>query len=187
VENDGNDIAAIEAAFNVDFAGTAASGTYQPLPADHLIWGSSIQPKLIQAVVSAQFSVDEESAVTVTNGTLPALNARCPAGIRETWVSSFLTDNESAGEDYGNAQCATVYARLNPNGSLLLTDYSNPAQSTTFGAIGSPSIFGEDGTFAFRDLAIKLTDQTALDEMEHVIREDEAPTCSQIYPVLGGC
>ncbi len=140
VENDPNDIAAIQATFNTDYASTT-DYNYQPGAGDDLIWSpTTAQADLLGIINSAQSTLLVENEEMSASNIVTALENACKRGVT-THIA--MTDTGSYHANFSALTAAGCGVHLFADNSTtlyihakaILADYGLPAANAYMGSI----------------------------------------------------
>jgi cardiolipin synthase len=194
VENDPEDIAAFEAAFNMDYAaGTTAAGVvgasdfdYQPglgevavLPQGDLIWApTNAQTDMLAIINNAKATILVEAEEMDAPNITDALSTACQNGIQ---VHIVMTDDQvDYGPDLAQLAAAGCGLYLYPNegeysglafyvhAKATIADYGLPTQVAYMGSIN----YDVPSMTENRELGMYVTDEPSIDLLYNTISSD---------------
>jgi phosphatidylserine/phosphatidylglycerophosphate/cardiolipin synthase-like enzyme len=191
VENDPNDIAAIQATFNADYAaGTPSSGTagasdfsYLPGSGDGLIWSpTSAQAALIGIINNATSTLLVENEEMSASNIVTALANACTRGVT---VHIAMTDDGSYHTNYHTLTAAGCGVHLYADNSTtlyihakaILADYGTSGVNAYMGSIN----FSTASMVENRELGLYITDAASQQAIYNAITSDYAGAPASTY------
>ena len=169
LENDTNDIAAIEATFDADFADSAIT----PANGDDLAWTTNSQSAILNVINSAQHSLlvenEEMSDTIVINALLNAAGRGVLVQVAMTNMGNdYATEfNQLVAAGVGVATYAST-APLYIHAKVILADYGRPGAQVF---IGSEN-FSSASLTKNRELGLTLSDPAILESIEASLTSD---------------
>lgn len=184
LENDANDIAAMQATFNADFAaGTTASGTsgasdfsYTPAPGDHLIWSpTTAQTAMVNLIANAKKTllIENEELATSATAVLTALETACKNGVQ---VQIAMVNNTSYATGFTAVTNAGCSVHTYPNttsgfyihAKAVIADYGLPTQNAYMGSIN----YSNASMNSNRELGMYVTDADIITSIHDTMLAD---------------
>jgi phosphatidylserine/phosphatidylglycerophosphate/cardiolipin synthase-like enzyme len=175
VDNDPNDVAAVEATFNADYGSTTDVNFPAPTGTD-LVWSPSSKARILSIINAAQHSLQIETEVVPDDDIIGALEADCSRGIRVQMLIGNLSSNPNPDLDGFQSVCNGLYASYKPTHANFIladyTDYGNYGNYIQASWIGSANLTDQSLT-QNRELGISLTDQGTLDSLDLIFTTDQ--------------
>ena len=173
IENDANDIAAIESTFNKDFAHSSVT----PPVGDDLVWSpTNSQTSLLNIINSAKYSLLVENEEMSDSAVVTALSNACKKGVSVN-IAMVNDDNDYASEfnTLTNAGCnVSTYPDTSTgfyiHAKAILADYG---KSTAVAFVGSEN-FSSASLTENRELGLTTTDSGVMQQLETTISNDYA-------------
>jgi len=139
VKNDPSDVAAAEAAFDLDYSNSTPSG-YLPAPGNDLLWTPDTQDSLLGVISNAQYGVLIEAESITSPAIVNQLLHDCQGAAIDVFI--ILGPNYgSTPIDQFRTNCpGTVYLSSTVHGTLVLVDQLNPNVVSGIAFIGSMSL-----------------------------------------------
>ena len=184
VENDANDIAAIEATFNQDYAaGTPSGGTqgasdfnYQPGAGDGLIWSpTTAQADMLALINNATTTIILENEEMSASNIVSALESACKRGVT---VHIAMVANSSYNTNFTGLKAAGCGVNLYPNttngfyvhAKAVVADYGLSTQAVYMGSIN----YSNASMTENRELGIYITDPASVQMLYTTMSADYA-------------
>jgi phosphatidylserine/phosphatidylglycerophosphate/cardiolipin synthase-like enzyme len=170
IENDANDMAAIETTFNADFAQTSVT----PPTGDDLVWSpTNSRSSLLSIINNASTSLLVENEEMGDSGIVSALENAASRGVNVTIV---LTDNSKyySNLDALKSAGANIATYPNDNTSLyihakaIVADYGTPA---ALAFVGSEN-FSSYSLDKNRELGLTTTDSNVMSQLSSTMSND---------------
>jgi hypothetical protein len=191
LENDPNDIAAMQATFNADYAaGTPSSGTagtsdasYLPGSGDDLIWSpTSAQASLVGLINNATTTLLVENEEMSASNIVTALVNACTRGVN---VHIAMTDDGSYHTNYHTLTAAGCGVHLYADNSstlyihakAILADYGTSGVNAYMGSIN----FSTASMVENRELGLYVTDAISQQAIYNAITSDYAGAPASTY------
>jgi phosphatidylserine/phosphatidylglycerophosphate/cardiolipin synthase-like enzyme len=185
VENDTNDIAAIQATFNMDYAaGTPSGGTqgasdfnYTPAPGDDLIWSpTTAQAAMLGLINNATTTLLIENEEMSASNIVSALVTACQT--RHVTVHIAMVNQSSYAANFTTLKNAGCGVNLYPdttNGfyihaKAVVADYGLATQNVYMGSIN----YSNASMTANRELGLYITDAGIVQQLYTTISADYA-------------
>ena len=190
IENDANDIAAIEATFNQDWAaGTPYNGSqgasdfsYQPGPGDNLIWSpTTAQADMLALINNAKSTILLENEEMSAPNIVSALETACTNGVTVHIAmvnSSTSSPYSSYSTEFKALEAAGCGVRTYPDtqtgiyihAKALIADYGLSTQAVYMGSIN----YSTASMTQNRELGMYITDAPSITTLYSVLSTDYA-------------
>jgi phosphatidylserine/phosphatidylglycerophosphate/cardiolipin synthase-like enzyme len=184
VENDPNDIAAIEATFNQDYAAGKPSGgtqgasdfSYQPGAGDDLIWSpTTAQADMLALINNATTSIVLENEEMSASNIVTALENACKRGV--TAHIAMVADS-SYDTNFAALEAAGCGVHLYPNttngfyihAKAVVADYGLSTQAVYMGSINYSTASMTEN----RELGLYITDAASIQTLYTTMSADYA-------------
>jgi len=184
LENDPSDIAAIQAAFNQDYAaGTTSTGTsgasdfsYQPGAGDDLIWSpTTAQADMLSIIDNAQTTLLVENEEMGAGNIVSALESACQ---RHVTVQIAMVNQSSYAKEFAALVAAGCGVNLYPDTSngfyihakAVVADYGLSTQSVYMGSINYSNASMNNN----RELGVYITDPASVQTLYNTMAADYA-------------
>ena len=173
VENDVNDIAAVEATFNTDY-GSTTDKTYQPPAGDDLIWSPTTATADLLAIINnAQYTLEVENEEMSAPNIITAFENACSRGVV---MHLAMTDTGSYHTTWKNMEAAGCLvhvdkdstSQLYVHGKAIVADYGTPSVAAYMGSIN----FSTNSLTLNRELGLYITDPNILQTLNNQIESD---------------
>ena len=173
VENDGNDIAAVEATFNTDY-GSTTDKTYQPPAGDDLIWSpTTADADLLAIINNSKYTLEVENEEMSAPDIISAFEAACRRGVV---MHLAMTDTGSYHATWTAMEAAGCLVHVDKNstsqlyvhGKAIVADYGTPSVAAYMGSIN----FSTNSLTLNRELGLYITDPNILQTLKNTIESD---------------
>jgi hypothetical protein len=179
IENDPNDISAIEATFNSDYAvGNTTSATeyaYQPGAGDDLIWSpTTAQSAMLAIINNAKSTLVVENEEMGASNIVSALEAAAARGVAVRIAMEYSSSYVSNFNALKAAGCK-LSTYNNPNGfyihaKAVVADYGLPTQNVYMGSIN----YSNASMTENRELGVYITDPASVQLLNATMVADYA-------------
>ncbi len=171
VDSEPADVAAIEAVFAADFAGTPLTAS----DGDDLVWSPGAQPQLTALIATARTSVAVENEEMSSPAIVAALAGDARRGVR---VEVTMTASSEWDRSFAALVAAGVEVRTYPDTATALYIHAKVVVVDAGGASGRVFVGSENFTAASlddnRELGLILSDPTAVAAVGDIISHDFA-------------
>lgn len=173
IENDANDIAAIETTFNKDFS----HATVTPPTGDDLVWSpTNSQTSLLNMINNAKYSLLVENEEMSDSAIVSALASACKKGVSVD--IAMVNDNNDYASEFNTLTNAGCNVSTYPDTSTgfyihakaILADYG---RSTARAFVGSEN-FSSASLTENRELGLTTTNSSIMQQLETTISNDYA-------------
>ena len=173
IENDANDIAAIEATFNKDFS----HATVTPPTGDDLVWSpTNAQTSLLSIINNAKYSLLVENEEMSDSAIVSALSGACKKGV--SVEIAMVNDNNDYASEFDTLTHAGCSVSTYPDTSTgfyihakaILADYG---QASAVAFVGSEN-FSNASLTENRELGLTTTNPGVMQQLETTISNDFA-------------
>ena len=173
VENDVNDIAAMQATFNTDY-GSTTDLSYQPGAGDDLIWSpTTADADLVNMIANAQSTLMVENEEMSASDIVAALESACQRGVT---VKIAMTDTGSYHTTFSALEAAGCGVHTGANSTSVLyihakaivADLGTPQAMTYMGSIN----FSTNSLTKNRELGLYINDPNIQQTLSNTILAD---------------